>query len=182
MTERDLPYQPYYCEENVWKLLRGDYLGGDRRFAVVISNRVGACPVWNQRAAPSPERPVFWDYHVVAAAVGGGARIWDLDSRLEPPVDLDTWLAESFPGIDRLPRRFHPSFRVVPEETYLEVFSSNRAHMRDEAGGWKKPPPDWPAIYQPERGMNLDQFVDMDLEFVGEVCTRSELAERLDRG
>lgn len=183
MDDRELSYQPYFCEENIWKLCEGGALDRDRSFAVVISNAEGAVPLWSQREAPAPDRPVFWDYHAVAVERDAeGVRVWDFDSELEIPVGFDIWVRESFPAVDRLPRRYSPRFRVVPAQEYLDLFSSDRSHMKDEEGDWREPPPDWPAIYDPDRGMNLDRFVDMQGDFAGEVCTLSELCERFDDG
>jgi len=180
MTERRLPYQPYYCEENVWKLLEGDHLSGRERFALVVSNTEGACPMWTQRHSPDPGRPVVWDYHVVALTRDGDSIcLWDLDSELGRPLSLGAWLEGTFPRVERLPSRFRPRFRIVPAPIYLEVFSSDRSHMRDEEGEWKRPPPEWPAIFREDRGMNLDRFTDMEADFVGDVSPYWELRSRL---
>ena len=42
-----------------------------------------------------------------------------------------------------LPYRF---FRVIPAETYLEQFASDRRHMKRPDFSWIKPPPTYPAI------------------------------------
>lgn len=37
-------------------------------------------------------------------------------------------------------------FRVIPAETYLAEFASDRRHMRRPDGTWIKPPPSYPPI------------------------------------
>ena len=62
-------------------------------------------------------------------------------------------------------RRFAPRFRVVDGTTFIEVFASDRSHMRTGSGAWTQPPPPWAA---PGNGMNLARFIDMDDAFVGD--------------
>ncbi|MFB6374940.1 MAG: hypothetical protein ABEN55_17880 [Bradymonadaceae bacterium] len=163
-------YQPYYCEENVWRLCRQNPFDGNDVYAVVISNRTGACPLWNQREAPSSTRPVLWDYHVVAVERRAESTlVWDLDTRLECPAPVAVWWQATFPALERLGPAFQPNFRVVPRDIFLDTLSTDRSHMQTDGGEFKKPPPDWDRIFDPKVGMNLDRFVDMDDEFVGRV-------------
>lgn len=174
------PYQPYYCEENIWQLCRQAPFDGEAVEVVVISNRAGACPFWHQRAAPSSTRPIFWDYHVVAIErQADDALAWDLDTRLATPAPFELWWQTTFPALDGLTEAFQPSFRVVPHEVYLETLSSDRSHMRTAEGEFKKPPPDWEPIFEPEVGMNLDRFVDLQTDFVGEVLGLDDFAPPL---
>lgn len=41
---------------------------------------------------------------------------------------------------------FFRFFRVIPAESYLETFSSDRRHMRRPDGSWIKPPPQYEPI------------------------------------
>ena len=164
------PYQPFYCEENIWRLCRLNPFDGEEVYAAVISNHDRACPLWNQRACPSPSRPIFWDYHVVAIECGAAeTRVWDLDSRLDAPVPIDLWWRATFPLLERLDAAFSPFFRVVSRDAYLATFSSDRSHMLGEGGEYKKPPPEWEPIFDPDVGMNLEQFLEMGRPFVGDL-------------
>ena len=161
----DFDYQPYYCEENVWRLCRRAPQGDASLYAVFISNALGAVPLWSQRAAQSAGKPVFWDYHVVAVSRDGGeARTWDLDSRLSVPVGFERWWAQTFPLMEALRRELQPRFRLLPAEEFLETFSSDRSHMLDDDGAWRHPPPPWERIYDAEEGMNLREFTEMSDE------------------
>jgi hypothetical protein len=112
--------------------------------------------MWKQRAGD----PIVWDYHVVLWC---GGMIYDLDSRLGSPVPLERWIEGTFPI--PVPPFFAPAFRVVEADRFLEVFASDRSHMRSQ-DGWQRPPPEWPPIGS---GMNLMRFVDMEHEFEGQL-------------
>ena len=172
-------YQPYYCEENIWHLCRDRGFEERRAFVVFISNEGRSCALWSQRAAPQTGVPVVWDYHVVAIdASGNEAQVWDLDTVVGAPVDFGRWWKTTFPLGESVPERLRPTFRVVEADTYLERFSSDRSHMRDDDGGWKKPPPDWEPIFEADEGMNLERFVAMDDDFVGEVLEMEAFCRR----
>lgn len=175
-------YCPFYCEENVWHLCAEPRFAGREGYAVFISNARRTCPLWAQRAAPSPAEPVIWDYHVifVAAADDGRWEVWDPDSRLGAPVALDAYLAGTFPLGDGLPVSLRPRFRVVPRETFVERFASDRSHMRDAAGRWLQPPPPWPPIG--DGGSNLARFIDVEGDFLGETLDLEGLRARFTPG
>lgn len=149
------PYQPFYCEENVWQLCR---LLGDGCFAVFVSNARQQVVVFAQRAGAGMPY-VVWDYHVVAVAPGrdGGWRVHDPDCAVGSPLPLARWLAVSFPHVGRADPAYDPRFRVVPGPIYLRGLRSDRRHMRD-GDGWRAEPPPWPPIGE---GFNLFEFTDM---------------------
>jgi len=155
-------YWPYFCEENIWHLCGDDAALGStpsaERRVVFITNARRRVAIRKQRAGGGGL--VLWDYHVVLLA---GRKMWDLDSTLGCPVDLDVWIQESF--FPRVPG-YGPRFRVVDAPTYRSRFASDRSHMRDVEGRPLKPPPPWPPIGE---GMTLMDFVDLETPFVGEV-------------
>lgn len=138
------PYQPYYCEENIWLLAQSPEVAGAERLVLVISGAAGvAC--WDQKAGQVGE-PVLWDYHVVLAAhEPTGWRLWDLDGRLDYPVTVELWLRTTFPFPELVPAQFQPRFAPIPAASFVRDFGSDRSHMRDAHGAWLHPPPPWPA-------------------------------------
>lgn len=172
-------YHPCYCEENVWHLCADPQVVGQGRAAIVISNHTRTVAVAHQRAAPRPELPIVWDYHVVLAARGPqGLTIWDLDSTLGMPVPLADYLRQGLAAPLGFAPPYDAWFRVIAAARYREVLCSDRSHMRDEQGRYRMPPPPWPAI---GTGTNLMRLVDMDDPIVGDVVGLSELPAALAR-
>ncbi|QDG49466.1 hypothetical protein FIV42_01540 [Persicimonas caeni] len=172
-------YQPFYCEENIYQLCAdGGFADGDAS-VVFISNAGRTCALWAQRAAREQGAPVVWDYHVVLVdASGPQAMVWDLDTLVGAPVPFAVWWQATFPFGATVPEPFQPQFRVVPAGVFLQTFSSDRSHMRDAQGHWQAPPPEWAPIFRPDEGMNLDRFIDMDSDFVGEVLDAAAMRRR----
>ncbi len=172
-------YCACYCEENVWQLCGHPRVAGSVRAVLVISNALRQVGIAHQRAAPAPDVPVVWDYHVVLAAHGdAGWSVWDLDSTLGVPVPLSIYLRASFGYPEGFGPPLEAQFRVLEAGRYRETLATDRRHMRDDAGGYAMPPPGWPAI---GRGSNLMRFVDMQSPFEGQVVDLSELPAALDR-
>ena len=168
-------YQPYYCEENVWHLCQAQQFHGWDCRVLFITNPMQCCPLWNQKAAPKPEHPVVWDYHVVVLASPCGDKgtwqIWDSDSRLGSPVPLNEYLEHTFglgTFLENIPERFRSHFRMVQAQDFIETFSSDRSHMLSPEGEYFHPPPPWPAIDQ-NGPPNLSQFLDVTTPFLGEI-------------
>ncbi|HZE97952.1 MAG TPA: hypothetical protein VE981_13065 [Planctomycetota bacterium] len=159
-------YWPFYCEENVWHLCADDRLPAppEERRVIVIAGARSRFVMRGQRAGEGG--PVLWDYHVVLAAQG---KVWDLDTTLGFPVDLEVWVRDSFLPVYQ---GFEPRFRVVVAATFRERFASDRSHMRGPDGAWLKPPPPWPAIGE---GSTLRRFIDMSSPFVGEITDLASL-------
>ena len=158
---RPIDYVAFYCEENIHRLLSQVDLG-DGAEVVFVSNAAHEVACWGQRLARSPEEPLVWDYHVVAAApsaTDGAWRVWDLDAIGGAPLAASAWLARTFlaPGVVRA--RYRPQFRVAPRVTYLAEFATDRSHMRRADGAWRRPPPPWAPPGAP--AMNLSAWRDM---------------------
>ncbi|MFT7579416.1 MAG: hypothetical protein ACI9MR_001080 [Myxococcota bacterium] len=159
-------YQPYFCEENVWKRALSDL--SSTGLAVFVSNPQRQVALWSQRAGPE-DGPIVWDYHVVYMSQdAAGTVIHDPDCRVGAVLPAETWLSASFPVPERTITQYRPWFRVVPRDLFVKAFASDRSHMRVGSGAWLKQPPPWPA---PGEGMNLMRFVDMGAPFLGRVMT-----------
>jgi protein N-terminal glutamine amidohydrolase len=160
-----LDYQPYYCEENVWRLLAREELDGRRAWAVIVSSQSSHFVVLHQKAGRSWDGLVCWDYHVFAVVddPDGPRLALDLDSDLPFPCPLARYLDESFPST--LPA---PCFRLVDAAWYVGSLASDRSHMRRPDGGYSAPPPSWPA---PGGGManNLLSWTDVTASAPGTV-------------
>ncbi|MBM4359529.1 MAG: hypothetical protein FJ096_15605 [Deltaproteobacteria bacterium] len=157
-------YQPLYCEENVFRLLAHPQLVRSRRFALFITNRSRRVAMWAQRAAASTD-PIVWDYHVVLLTLAP-ARIWDLDTRLPVPCDLERYLAQSFLPLEPAVASLAPAFRLVPAAELIATFASDRRHMRTSEGGFTAPPPPWPP---PGVGSTLERYLDLEDAIAGRI-------------
>jgi hypothetical protein len=172
-------YQPFFCEENIWQLCARHDFGAADAYVVFISNADRTCALWSQRAARAVGAPVVWDYHVILVDDSGpNAQVWDLDSLVGAPAAFEHWWQVTFPFKEDLPAQFQPEFRVIDAGEFIDRFSSDRSHMRNDDGHWQAPPPAWEPIWRAEKGMNLDRFVDMSCEFVGDVMDAGEIVRR----
>lgn len=176
-------YTSCYCEENVWKLC--EYIKNQRHcpleevYAVFISNERKKIPIWKQKSSRGDE-PVIWDYHVILlhASKQGPSFIYDLDTILPFPCSLDVYSMEAFQSDKHLKPAYWRKLRVIPGDTYLKEFASDRSHMKDSDGNWRMPPPAYPCLETPESKMNLDDFICMDPRVgYGEVYSLSDFVK-----
>jgi hypothetical protein len=175
----DPPYQPFYCEENIWLLAQDPRCGPGERLVALITGSDGHVAMWHQKPAAAPGEPLLWDYHVVLFVAGAlGWLAWDFECDLGMPVAAPTWLTACFPFQDRLAPRYHPRFRIMPANDYVRTLRSDRSHMRLDDGSFAKPPPAW-APPGGGQDSNLVQFVDLRQTFVGEVMDLGGLQQRL---
>lgn len=180
-----IAYQPFYCEENVWWLAqRSDLFVGPCEVAFVLGpDRPDArVACWYQRAADEGEA-VLWDYHVVlaerrpgGAGVASTVIVWDLDTRLPWPCPAALWVAATFQDAAQVPARYHPRFRVVASHLFVREFATDRSHMRDASGLWRRPPPPWDPPGAPS--MNLASWISAASGGPGEVLDRAGLEAR----
>ncbi|KAI7891808.1 N-terminal glutamine amidase-domain-containing protein [Mucor mucedo] len=161
----DLKYTNCYCEENIYLLCKEieekqpDMLHSTN--VIYISNDIKMVPLWKQKAGVD-EQPVVWDYHVILfVQKDKEALVYDYDSVLSFPCTAEEYITETFKPAYKLKSEFDRYFRVVPAETYLSLFSSDRSHMIKSDGSYHAPPPDYPAIQSCDEVMNLDQFISM---------------------
>ena len=146
-----LRYAAYYCEENIWQLCAHPELQTRDARVAFVSNPNRSCALWAQRAASQPGAPVVWDYHVVLLARDSAEWMaWDLDTLVGLPVPASQWLAHTFLPLRDQYSYLAPRFRLLEPAAYRAGFSSDRSHMLEPDGSWKRPPPSWPAIVTPD--------------------------------
>lgn len=164
-------YQPFYCEENIWKLCdRGVPRGS---LVIFISNEIREVILLQQRAGDSEHGMVGWDYHVILAEPENvGWLIRDFDTRLEFPCRWPIYREHTFPELPPELARWSPRFRVIAAEVFHQQFASDRSHMRTADGTWMRPPPHWDPIGE---GSNLMNFVDLQNDFLGTVVGLDDL-------
>ncbi len=161
--------QPFFCEENVLRLLQRAALPEDAA-AVFVSNDDRSVAMWGQRA--TSEDPIVWDDHVVALLPAHDLVV-DLDDRQQAAWPRRAWLAHAFR--EPLEPRFRARFRIVPRGDLLARFSSDRSHMRDLQGRPLHPFPAWPAPFDPQLGHTLPRFVDLADPIAGVVTDAAGL-------
>jgi hypothetical protein len=148
-------YTPYYCEENIWYLCQTHQFKTRDATVVFISNHGRTVALARQTAGSPPDGIVVWDYHVVLLTSEPSPLIWDLDTTVGCPSPASQWYETTFGAFQDLPDPFRPRFYLTPAEHYVAAFSSDRRHMRDKSGQWRKPAPPWPCIGQ---GHNLTEW------------------------
>ncbi len=174
LKREDFFYQPYYCEENIWQLCQHEQF--KESLVIFIASKGGVFPMLHQRSTAYPQKPVFWDYHVVLMARDEKDQILDFDTTLAFSSDVDTYFCHSFVDNNLLAVSERPWFRVVPAGEYTAMFSSDRSHMK-AASGWQAPPPVWPLIGNGTH--NLSSFTDMNDNTMGEVLSFSAMCRKL---
>ncbi|XP_056153850.1 protein N-terminal glutamine amidohydrolase isoform X2 [Lampris incognitus] len=184
----DCVYTRCYCEENVWKLC--EFISAQKQVpagevhVVFISNERRMIPLWKQKSGQEDE-PVIWDYHVILLHVSvrwGQSFIYDLDSTLPFPCDLQLYAAQAFRSDQQIKSNFHRKLRVVSSEDFLKTFASDRSHMKDTEGAWRMPPPPYLPIHTAESVMNLDDFISMEPAMgPGRVYSLSEFVTQFGR-
>lgn len=170
MSADDLPYQPFYCEENIYRLCESGRLEAATKKVVFASNARRQIALWHQKPTPAPEDASVWDYHVFLLARPPGREgwdVWDPSSTLGAPARADVYLDLTFES-GAVPARLRPVFRVIPGPEFLATFASDRSHMR-QGGKLREPPPPWPPIGAPGAPSNLARFIQMRPGFVGDV-------------
>lgn len=159
----------------------------DEYHVVFISNKSRCCPFYRQRVKPvyMEDECVFWDYHVIAIRTRCSSipssspitttEVLDVDTWLPYPCPIQTYLDETFrprttlTSSSTISTEFHPLFRVIPAQQYLQYFYSDRMHMFQN-GKWMARPPDYPPIMnglkyaegnKSTNISNLEKYIDM---------------------
>ena len=172
----DLDYVPFYCEENVWRLLQRPELEQTRAWALLVSNAERRVLFMRQRSGRPVDGLVQWDYHVVALIEGGaeGYLLFDLDSDLPFPCPLGAYLEASFPSDVQSVRS--PRFRVLGARDYVANLISDRSHMRRPDGSYLAPPPGWahPGAGRSAKN-NLMEWANMGIKKPGSLMSLEAL-------
>nr|XP_054751440.1 protein N-terminal glutamine amidohydrolase-like [Lytechinus pictus] len=182
----DCYYCYCFCEENIWKLcesVKKNFPNElSRTYAVFISNKERKVPLWMQKASGQGELPVVWDYHVILIHMDAscGSQVYDMDTVLPFPIDFEEYVTVAVRSNDVLRQEYFRFFRVVPAQEFLDMFASDRSHMKKENGEWRTPPPSHPCIVAKDgTTMNLDNFINMEKGTGhGEVMTLNELTAK----
>ncbi|KAL4224097.1 hypothetical protein ACF0H5_017551 [Mactra antiquata] len=180
----DCVYTSCYCEENVWHLcdsVRQNHPAVlDNCYCIFISNRDRTVPLWEQKASNAEDGVVLWDYHVIFIHCDGNeCLVYDLDSRLDFPCNILTYIEKGILSCDHLKPQYKRLFRVIPAPLYLKTFASDRTHMLDKDKKWMKPPPSYPCIKTEASTNNIDDFINMDFTVgVGEVMNSTQFCEK----
>lgn len=153
---------PFYCEENIWRLLSG--MKGRPSWAVLAFGLGATFAMLRQKAGRKGDGLVFWDYHVFAltSAYKDEPEILDFDTELGFKTRAEAYLDASFSGIRELDD-YAPVFRVLDGAEYARRLFSDRSHMRAEDGSWLAPPPPWstPGMHLPQQERwPLAQLID----------------------
>ncbi|QEP41716.1 hypothetical protein D5085_00280 [Ectothiorhodospiraceae bacterium BW-2] len=155
---------PYYCEENIWQLVRqiadSEIMPLEQMCVWFITNPERAVPMRYQQAG---EGWIEWDYHVILQLPLAGLII-DPASRLISPLNQKIYLQQSFPPPRRLNGRLTIWIRTVPAANYLHHFCSDRRHMVTQS----VPEPPWPCIGSEHTDpIWLQHYWDCDREIDG---------------
>jgi hypothetical protein len=158
-------YIPYYCEENIWRLLSRPEFDGADAYAFFVFGAAGRVAVFGQRAGdPGAGGLALWDYHVVAYDAGRGT-VMDFDAVFGFDTPAAEYLEAAFgplAGAGPEASSFLPRFRAVPAAAFRSRFDSDRSHMVGADGRWQAPPPPWPrpAAVDPYRALRLGALID----------------------
>jgi len=160
-------YAPRFCEENIWHLARVLIEQGQDPKGLQIlflSNRDMQIVMAEQKEADKG-RLILWDYHVVLLSeMEGELYVFDFDSRLEFPCQAEIYFKKSIPAAGLIPSKYLSSIRLIPAQSYLKHFYSDRFHMIGQLPATLFP--DWPIIRpaNEDRVIALNQYWDMSQE------------------
>lgn len=164
-------YTSCYCEENVWKLcqqIKKDNGTTLKEYHVVfISNKKRQVPLWMQKSGKDPLSPVIWDYHVILIQKPeeGKPLVYDLDSLLAFPCLLEHYIHQALQNEQTMKKEYHRKFRVIEAQRFLDIFASDRSHMRLPNGQYQHPPPNYAPIRTARESMNLNEFINMSQSY-----------------
>nr|CAG8535702.1 859_t:CDS:10 [Entrophospora candida] len=130
--KEDLIYTKCYCEENIYHLCKKFLLDEKNED---YKEGIYVCFISNEDKVV----PLF---RQSSSELENGLVLWDYHVIL-------------------ILKEKQKKFRLIPGETFVKVFASDRSHMIDKDGMWNSPPPNYPPISNQEFTMNLDLFISM---------------------
>uniref|UniRef100_A0A7S4NPV1 Protein N-terminal glutamine amidohydrolase n=1 Tax=Paramoeba aestuarina TaxID=180227 RepID=A0A7S4NPV1_9EUKA len=169
LEKNQIEYTSCFCEENIWQACKWLKENSPRHyensFAILVTNKNETIPI----ACHSSEahKIVVWDYHVLLLTKSLESNSFVVvDFDYKDPDEIEQGRKEgeekkrkwslSCPMLRycenalrvrfQLREEFERMYRVIPGPTYFANFFSDRMHMKDEKGGWLKPPPSYPCI------------------------------------
>nr|CAG8587663.1 67_t:CDS:2 [Entrophospora candida] len=147
--KEDLIYTKCYCEENIYHLCKKFLLDEKNED---YKEGIYVCFISNEDKVV----PLF---RQSSSELENGLVLWDYHVIL-------------------ILKEKQKKFRLIPGETFVKVFASDRSHMIDKDGMWNSPPPNYPPISNQEFTMNLDLFISMtenlNSDKFGKVINESE--------
>lgn len=163
-AKSDFVYTSLFCEENIWHLARSlieSGLPANDIKVIFLSNPQKSIALFEQQKA-EPNHAIIWDYHVILyAIIDNNPYAFDFDSRLNFPTPANEYFSKCFPVHIAFPDELKSMVRLIPSETYLEHFYSDRSHMlgkieEDEF-------PNYPTITPGDNNIiKLDEYWDME--------------------
>ncbi|KAK9503491.1 hypothetical protein O3M35_010036 [Rhynocoris fuscipes] len=143
-------YTSCYCEENIWKLceqiknIKPECL--ENCFVIFVSNHSKQVPIWFQKSGHVEDDYLcVWDYHVfMIEKSSNGTLVFDFDTVLDFPVPFEIYVAKALKP--EFNRHYERLFRVIPSNTYLTCFASDRSHMKRKDGSYMQEPPSYSPI------------------------------------
>ena len=130
--------------------------------------------MFNQQSSPA-QQPVIWDYHVILLNTSN-SQVYDFDTRASFISDALHYFDLSFP--ENIKADYQATFRIIPAETYLERFSSDRSHMLGLIEDSQFP--DYPAI-QSDNPLYLNDLIyfNKPISLNEKILSLSEMKLRL---
>lgn len=175
MKIKNIKYTKYFCEENIWCLCQQEAFQDLPQYVLFISNSAKQCPFWFQKAA-KPFDPILWDYHVILAVQLDGWHIFDLDTRLPCPMELDEYFTQSFLDVVSFGSNLAPHVKIIDAKKYTDEFYSDRSHMKDKNGNWLATPPSWPLI-ENAKTISIDDLLDFTTASKQKIYSLNEALE-----
>ena len=160
-------YTSLFCEENIWYLadsLISQGINVTDINILFITNANKEIAFFNQQST-ALNKALLWDYHVVLLVkLDNSQYIFDFDTRLPFPSNILYYFHNSLPNNINVPYR--SQFRVIPANTYLRQFYSDRNHMKNVIP--ERLFPSYPAILSADNEkMTLIDLFDIEEKISG---------------
>jgi len=165
--KKDYLYTSLFCEENIWHLANKfikEGIKADAMKVIFLSNQKKTIALFNQISVDE-DKAVIWDYHVILQAnIDNKEYIFDFDSRLAFPSLLSEYFFNTLPSLLDIADDLKTEIRIIPAESYIRRFYSDRSHMKGVISDDKYP--DY-SIIKPEKentAISLFDYWNMEKE------------------